>query len=107
MYETIHKETVAGFDIVFSVAQEDTMPEGWCDDDDVMQDTIKRIENGSLEWFRARVQAFKNGIELGTDYLGGCCYPSYMDFVSSSDYYGDMVENVVSEARDNIAKLCK
>jgi hypothetical protein len=30
-----------------------------------------------------------------------------MQFVEASDYYADMVENAVSEAKANIAKLCE
>jgi hypothetical protein len=51
------------------------------------------------------VEARKEGITLGTTYLGGCCYDSVSQFVASSDYYGDMVEEAVEEARKTIAKL--
>jgi hypothetical protein len=56
-------------------------------------------------YFVARVEARKEGITLGTTYLGGCCYDSVSQFVASSDYYGDMVEEAVEEARKTIAKL--
>jgi hypothetical protein len=105
MYETIHTSTAAGFDIVFSVTHEDHQPDWDFEDEADKQNLFDRIENGDLVWFVARVQAFKNGIELGADYLGGCCYGSHMQFVNDSDYYADMVENVVSEARANVAKL--
>jgi hypothetical protein len=107
MYETIHTSTSAGFDIVFSVTHEDNQPDWDFENEEDKQATLDRINNGDLVWFVARVQAFKNGIELGTDYLGGCCYDSYMQFVEASDYYADMVENAVSEARSAIAKLCE
>lgn len=107
MYETIHTSEAAGFDIVFSVTYEDHAPDWDFEDEADKQNTLDRIERGDLVWFVARVQAFKNGIELGTDYLGGCCYDSYMQFVEASDYYADMVENAVNEAQANIAKLCE
>ena len=106
-YETIHQETAAGFDIVFSVAPEIDAPDWDFESEGDKQDVLRRIDNGDLSWFVARVQAFKNGIELGVDYLGGCCYDSPMQFVNASDYYGDMVEAAVNEARANIAKLCE
>lgn len=105
MYETIHTEKAAGFDIVFSVTYEDHKPDWDFESEEDKQDTLRRIENGDLVWFIARVQAYKNGVLLGTDYLGGCCYDSYMQFVEASDYYADMVVNAVSEARQTIAKL--
>jgi hypothetical protein len=107
MYETIHTSTAAGFDIVFSVTPEHVEPDWDFEDEADKQDTLDRIERGDLVYFVACVQAFKNGIELGTYYLGGCCYDSYMQFVEASDYYADMVENAISEARANIAKLCE
>ena len=106
-YETVHVSTAAGFDIVLSVTPEDFAPVWDFESEEDKQDILRRIENGDLVWFFARVQAFKNGIELGSDYLGGCCYKSYAQFVVASDYYADMVENVVSQARENIAKLCE
>ena len=105
MYGTIHTEKAAGFDIVFSVTYEDHEPDWDFESEEDKQDTLRRIENGDLVWFIARVQAYKNGVLLGTDYLGGCCYDSYMQFVEASDYYADMVETAVNEARQTIAKL--
>ncbi len=104
-YETIHTETAAGFDIVFSVTSEIDTPDWDFESEEDRQDLIDRINDGRLSWFVARVQAFKNGILLGTDYLGGCCYDSPMQFVNASDYYGEMVENAVAEAREAIEQL--
>ena len=99
-WEVAHRETAAGFDIVLSVAPED-MPPDW----DVTEEELSQIENGTLAYFIARVEARKEGITLGTAYLGGCCYDSVQQFVGASDYYGDMVEEAVNEARTVIAKL--
>ena len=106
-YETVHSETVAGFDIVFSVGPEYMEPDWDFENEQDRRDTLDRIERGDLAYFVARVQAFKNGILLATDYLGGCCYDSVKQFIDHSDYYGDMVERVVGEARKTIAKLCE
>jgi hypothetical protein len=105
MYDKIYTSTAAGFDIVFSVTHEDSELDWDFENEEDKQNTLRRINNGDLVWFVARVQAFKNGIELGTDYLGGCCYDSYMQFVEEGGYYADMVQNAVSEARETIAKL--
>lgn len=104
-YETIHTDKVAGFDIVFSVTPEDIAPERDFDSEDDRRDLIERIEDGRLVWFIARVQAFKNGVLLSTDYLGGCCYETYMQFIEEAYYYQDMVETVVTEAKEAIKKL--
>lgn len=105
MYENIHTEKAAGFDIVFSVTYEDNEPDWDFENEEDKQDLLRRIEQGDLVWFVARVGAFKNGVLLGTDYLGGCCYDSYMQFVEEKGYYADMVTAAVNEARQTIAKL--
>jgi hypothetical protein len=99
-WEESHRETAAGFDIVLSVTPED-MPPDW----DVTEEELRKIENGMLAYFIARVEARKEGITLGTAYLGGCCYDSVAQFVEASDYYGGMVEEAVQEARTVIDKL--
>jgi len=104
-YETIHTETAAGFNIVFSVTSEIDTPDWVFESEEDRQDLIDRINDGRMAWFVARVQAFKNGILLGTDYLGGCCYDSPMQFVNASDYYGEMVENAVAEAQEAVEQL--
>lgn len=101
-YETIHTETRDGFDIVFSVAPEDTDPRGFFDDDG---EAVEAIRNGEFVWFIARVEVKKAGITLGTDYLGGCCYRSAYEFVTDGDCYHDMVEQAMSEACDTLAAL--
>ena len=101
-YETIHTETRDGFDIVFSVAPEDTPPEDLFDTDDAI---VAAIREGRFCWFIARVEAKKAGVTLATDYLGGCCYDTPDQFVTDGDHYGDMVDMVISEARAIVAKL--
>jgi len=99
-FHTVREETAAGFEIIFSVAVEEESP-----DDDFSIDTLDRIKRGDLCWFVARVEAFKKGVLLGTDYLGRCCYESPQQFIESSDYYGGMVENAVAEARMKLKVL--
>lgn len=105
-YEKIHTETAAGFDIVFSVMPEDSAPD-WFESKEEESQFWKDLDSGHTSYFVARVQAIKNGIILGEDYLGGCCYESPLQFVNASDYYGGMVESAVEEAKRNIAALCE
>lgn len=103
-YTTIHQETREGFDIVFSTCPEDSAPD-WFETEEERTQFWRDLDSGHTTWFIARVQAFKNGIELGTDYLGGCCYESEKSFVDESDYYGDMVHSAIDEAKKNILGL--
>ena len=103
-WETIKTETVDGFDITFSVAPEDMAPDWDFETDEERDELFRKIDNGTLLWFVAKVTASKNGIELASDYLGGCCYESTDEFIADA-YYFDMVQNVITEARDAIVKL--
>lgn len=104
-YQTIKTEDTQGFHIVCSVAYEDTHPsdlfDGSCHD---IGDICQKIDDGFYQWFMVRVEAYKNGILLGSVYLGGCLYESYEDFLEDG-YYGDMVDQAVTEAKTNIDKL--
>jgi hypothetical protein len=104
--ELMHTESREGFDIWLHFMPEHDDPAGHfaTGDDDADAETVARIRHGDLLWFVARVSAHRHGVELATDYLGGCCYESAADFIAG-DYYADMVENVICDARGMIAAL--
>ncbi len=97
-WETVHTDEVEGFDIRLDVTSEDERPE---------QDTLDKINNGLLLWFCARVTVSRDGLDLGDDVLGGCCYESIADFLKPGGYYSDMVQQAIEQARGAIEKLCK
>lgn len=105
-WEEISRDTVDGFDIVFSVAPEDMHPRDSFDmDTEELAQLCEDIDRGRYSWFVARVQAFRAGVELAADYLGGCLYDSPTDFAKAGDYYADMVDTVTREARAKIEEL--
>lgn len=69
------------------------------------EDELKRISD-TMEIFTAKVSAEKAGIELGTDYLGGCIYNDIDDFYKD-DYFNDMVNNAINEAKKQLPNLIK
>lgn len=105
-FELIHTEQYKGFDIKFYAGHEDSHPRDSFDDTcwDI-QELCKQIDNGDYVWFIAKVTASKNGIELASDYLGGCLYEDCMQFVTYEDYYSDMRSTVVYEANQAILSL--
>lgn len=52
-------------------------------------------------WFCAKVSAWKDGKELGTDYLGCCSYRTAEEFYTTykDDYFAQMVDVAVAEAK--------
>lgn len=108
-YETIQTEDKDGFQIVFSVTHEDTHPKDYFDETpDDMAELCEKIDNGYYSWFIARVQAFRNGVLLGEDHLGGCLYENCKAFVQESGgNYEDMVYRVIKEAKQKITLLAE
>ena len=102
----IHSEAREGFKIDF-YALEDFQDVRDMFEDDEAAEIIAQLEAGELVQFTAKLTASKNGIELAADYLGGCIYEDEKDFIDNNDYYGDMVQTVISEARQAIIDLNK
>lgn len=107
--ELIDEREQDGFKIRLYACPEDCSPVGMFDSGDAAldQEVIDKIEDGTYTWFVAKVTASKNGIELGTDYLGGCCYKSTEEFVKQDDYYSDMRKTAITEAKKAIKGLTK
>ena len=99
-YETIKEFDSEGFQIIYSITPEDTHPKDLFMKEDV-EEICRRIDSGSLHWFIARVQAFKKGVLLGADYLGGCCYEN----PSQIDYLEDMTQEAIRQAKQTLEEL--
>jgi hypothetical protein len=89
-----------GFIICFEAEPEDTSMRhhfikecGWSEKD------YRKITD--LAWFRAKVSAWRDGKELGTAYLGCCCYKTSEEFYTKykDDYFADMVAEALAEAK--------
>ena len=105
-WETIHEEEHNGFLIVTSITHEDTHPRDSFDETpEDMAEICRKIDQGILTWFVARVQAFRHGVLLGTDYLGGNLYENPQDFIKEGGYYEDMVNAATTEAANTIELL--
>src|SRR4051794_36024379 len=87
--EIVHTERVGKFDISLYFGPEDSEPD-WSMTTGERTELMTKIDNGTLLWFVAHVVASKNGIELGHDYLGRCCYSSVAEFLEPGGYYEDM-----------------
>ena len=71
--------------------------------DDADEALIQGINNGIYMWFAAHVRVSKDGVDLGEDYLGGCCYESAAAFMKPGGYYEDMVECALEDARKELS----
>jgi len=104
-FETMHEKEQDGFIIRLSAAPDDQLIDWDFETEQDRLDLLEKIDNGTLVYFIAKVEAIKCGIVLGTEYLGGCCYESVQAFVDDNDYYSDMVNSAIQEANANIEAL--
>ena len=97
---------IEGFEIYFEALEEHIHLSELLPEED--EESLKNIYNNNVI-FCAKVTAEKTGIELSVDYLGGCIYECEEDFYTKykDDYFADMVNNVVSEAKKELPKLIK
>lgn len=68
-------------------------------DGEYWDEILEKINNYELQYFTASVYASYKGIEIASDYLGGCIYDSFEDFYIKykDDYFADMVNTVKTE----------
>lgn len=96
-----------GFDIYFEALPEYTPIDDVLSESEDIEKAIEKIDSGEWVYFRAKVSAYKAGIELGSDYLGVCIYDSEEDFYIryKDEYFADMVDQAIDEAKSILEEL--
>jgi hypothetical protein len=97
-------EIINGINIFFEPIEEYISLKEMFPDD--TEEQLNEIYNNNVI-FCAKISGEIAGIELGSDYLGGCVYESYEDFYTKykKDYYSDMVRNVIEEVEKNVPNI--
>ena len=70
-----------------------------------LKEVYDKLDRYDLVYFCAHMECQYNDIHLSDDYLGGCLYDSYDQFVNEDDYFGDMVSNVLTEGYKELKAL--
>jgi len=65
---------------------------------------LERAELNDWGWCCVRVKVTFEGISE-SEYLGGCSYDSEKDFVTSGDYYEEMLHNCFARLETHLVKL--
>jgi hypothetical protein len=104
-YDTIHEEDFEKYHVIASITYEDLHPSD-CFDETVhdMNEILRKIDNGFYTWFCLRVQAFRNGVLLGTSYLGGNLYEDPREIIIDGTYQ-DCKHEAIQEAEATLSKL--
>jgi hypothetical protein len=102
-YDTIAEFTRDGFDIIVDKTYEDMHPRDHFEDDN-MDEIIRKIDNGTYDWFMLRVRVMVEGLELGSSYLGGCLYSDAKE-VLTDGVAEDFIAEAMKEARPKVYGL--
>jgi hypothetical protein len=105
--ETIDIGTFDGFDIkLFALVEETFIVDSFDSSIYDVQNLIDGVNKHELMWFCAKVTAYKNGIKLDSEYLGGCLYESLEEFMKDP-YFEDMKGQVIENSKTIIKELTK
>jgi hypothetical protein len=110
-YDTLATYDRAGFEIIVDKTYEDLSPRDLFDDTvSDIDEIIKDIDRGHLDWFMLRVRALVDGHELGSAYLGGMLYEDPSECLtdgSAEDMIYEAIEEAKKEARRLVGSLSK
>lgn len=117
---TIREFKTPNFSVVVDAIHDDYLDLSWDETGEVAAD----IEAGELTPFCARVRVLYHETELASDYLGGCLYKSFDDFMDHKEvgkyqrelitsgsagicgsYFADMIKAAIAEARQELRRL--
>ena len=104
-YDTIAEFTRDGFDIVVDKTYEDINPRDHFEADN-MDEIIRKIDNGTYDWFMLRVRVLVEGLELGSSYLGGCLYEDPREVLTDGTAE-DFIAEAMTEAKTKVYALSK
>ena len=104
-YDTLAEFERDGYDIIVDKTYEDLDPRGQFDTDDI-DEIIKDIDRGHIEWFVLRVRVLVEGLELGSAYLGGCLYEDPREILTDGTAE-DFIAEAMVEAKSQVYRLSR
>jgi hypothetical protein len=106
-YDTLAEFERDGYDIIVDKTYEDLNPRDSFDESCTdIDEIIKDIDRGHLEWFMLRVRVLVEGLELGSAYLGGCLYEDPREILTDGTAEDFIVEAMV-EAKSKVYRLSR
>jgi len=104
-YDLIERFERDGFTVIVDKTYEDTNPRDHFEESDVAE-ILRKIDNGTYEWFMLRVRVLVEGLELGSAYLGGCLYEDPREVLSDGTAE-DFIDEAMKEAKAQVYRLSK
>ena len=92
-----------GFTVVVDKTWEDLSPRDLFEPEDA-DDICRRIDSCELDWFMLRVRVFVEGLELASEYLGGCCYEDAREVLTDGTAE-DCIYEALREAKMQVYRV--
>lgn len=102
-YEELASYNRNGFEIIVDKTWEDLDPRGCFDVADA-EEVCMKIDEGTYDWFMLRVRVLFDEHEMGSHYLGGCCYEDAKDVLTDGTAE-DCIYAAMEEAKQEIVRL--
>ena len=112
-WEVLSKQDRDGFTVIVEKTYEDCHPRDLFDtsiDPDTglpyydVDQICRDIDSGDLDWFILRVRVLLDGVELGSDVVGGFLYEDARD-VLTDGVAEDMIWTAMTEAEKRVVEL--
>ena len=106
-YDTLAEYERNGFDIIVDKSYEDMDPRDSFDDECFdIKELCEDINSGKLDWFMLRVRVMVEGLELSSEYLGGCLYKDAKEVLTDGTAE-DLIDTALTEAKKDVYRLYK
>ena len=104
-YDTIAEFERDGFTIIVDKTYEDMHPSESFDNECYnIKELCEDIDSGRLDWFMLRVRIMVEGLELGSEYLGGCLYKDPSEVLTDGTAE-DLIDTAMTYAKPKVYKL--
>jgi hypothetical protein len=104
-YDTLAEYERDGYTIIVDKTYEDFNPRDHFEDDNI-DEILRKIDNGTYEWFMLRVRVLVEGLELGSHYLGGCLYEDAREVLTDGTAE-DCIGEALKEAKAQVYRLSR
>ena len=102
-YEELASYDRNGFLVIVDKRWDDIDPRGCVDTEDA-DEIVAKINDETYDWFLLRVRVMFNGHEVGSHYLGGCCYEDARDVLTDGTAE-DCIGEALIEAERELYRL--
>jgi hypothetical protein len=106
-YEELATYEREGYEIIVDKTYEDLDPKDCFDESCYdIKEMYADIESGKLDWFMLRVRVLVEGLELDSEYLGGCLYADPREVLTDGTAE-DLIAQSMDNAKQQVYRLYK